>query len=173
MEWPYTTLPVKNVVCCSARSTWRQPLFRFYLDACWKFSEQSFSLESACRMKHNSFFSIVQKNTMIFSLLASIENCIWMWLLFAHEWRRTQCLPPGSVSSISHQMLSLRLQRAAWRKRFRYECKSSHIWMQFCGQPRKLKLCSFLQDRGERICFNLHADLRLKDCSENFQHASK
>ncbi len=41
-----------HVICCSAWSTWRQPLFRFYLDACWKFSEQSFSLKSACRLKH-------------------------------------------------------------------------------------------------------------------------
>ncbi len=52
-----------HFVCCSAQSTWWQTLFRFYLDACWKCSEQHFSLTTALRLKHivSSLSFLVQK----------------------------------------------------------------------------------------------------------------
>ncbi len=99
-----TVVTARCALGCSAQSTWRQTLFRFYLDGCWKFSEQHFSLMTAPRLKH-IHSSLSCKKHHDFSFLVCPENCIRIWLLLHSFRKRKETFSPCVAMYAKRQRL--------------------------------------------------------------------
>ncbi len=72
---------------------WRQTLFRFYLYASWKFSEQSFSLKSMFRMEHIFSSISCNKNNIILAFSVAQKSEFEYGYLFTRfsNWKRRFC----------------------------------------------------------------------------------